>query len=573
MTHAQSRTARAILVLCSLFCAPLCGAIESRPASVPQPERINDPYVAPSSLGPVIRSTPVVVVQGPFVSRQVNVDSNGMNIVGDAANEPSMAVDPTNPNRIAIGWRQFDTIDSDFRQAGLNNSLDGGRSWPGYRVLDPGVFRTDPVLDFDLNGQFYYQSLYNHELHNVDVFRSPDGGITWLESVECYGGDKNWMVVDRSNSGGSGHVYCMWRQPGACCGENIFSRSTDGGASYMPPVPVPHSPAWGSMSVGPDGELYVAGVRETDHSAFWVEKSTTARDPDASPTFDQGQNIEMGGTLMFWQGGPNPDGLLGQTWVATDHSSGDTRGYVYVLCSVDPPGPDPLNLHIVRSADGGNTWTPPIRINDDPTWLTAWQWFGTLSVAPNGRLDVVWNDTRNTGQVNLAELYYAYSMDAGDTWSTNTPASPVFDSFAGWPSQNKMGDYYNLISDEAGANLAWAATFNGEQDVYFLRLGDCNENGVHDGTDLVEGTSQDCNDNAIPDECDALTGGDYEADGDVGRADFQALAACLAGANTPPSPPEAACAATCLSAFDADGDDDVDLYDFGVFTTNYTGHR
>ncbi len=48
-------------------------------------------------------------------SHQVNVNAQGLNILGDAANEPSIAVDPTAPNRIAIGWRQFDTIASNFR--------------------------------------------------------------------------------------------------------------------------------------------------------------------------------------------------------------------------------------------------------------------------------------------------------------------------------------------------------------------------------------------------------------------------------------------------------------------------
>ena len=33
----------------------------------------------------------------------------GNNIVGDAANEPSISVDPTDGNKIAIGWRQFNT--------------------------------------------------------------------------------------------------------------------------------------------------------------------------------------------------------------------------------------------------------------------------------------------------------------------------------------------------------------------------------------------------------------------------------------------------------------------------------
>ena len=55
---------------------------------------------------------------GPFISYQVNVDAQGNNIVGDAANEPSISVDPTDGNKVAIGWRQFDTWQSDFRQAG-----------------------------------------------------------------------------------------------------------------------------------------------------------------------------------------------------------------------------------------------------------------------------------------------------------------------------------------------------------------------------------------------------------------------------------------------------------------------
>jgi hypothetical protein len=45
-----------------------------------------------------------------FFTTQVNVDEDGYNILGDAANEPSIAIDPTDPNRIVIGWRQFDNV-------------------------------------------------------------------------------------------------------------------------------------------------------------------------------------------------------------------------------------------------------------------------------------------------------------------------------------------------------------------------------------------------------------------------------------------------------------------------------
>ena len=54
-----------------------------------------------------------------YVSVQVNVSAGGHNIAGDAANEPSIAADPTDFNRLAIGWRQFDSVSSDFRQARL----------------------------------------------------------------------------------------------------------------------------------------------------------------------------------------------------------------------------------------------------------------------------------------------------------------------------------------------------------------------------------------------------------------------------------------------------------------------
>jgi hypothetical protein len=77
---------------------------------------------------------------GRFSSIQVNVDSNGANIPGDAANEPSIAIDPTSPNRMAIGWRQFDTIASDFREAGYAWSADSGRTWTFEGVLEPMSF-------------------------------------------------------------------------------------------------------------------------------------------------------------------------------------------------------------------------------------------------------------------------------------------------------------------------------------------------------------------------------------------------------------------------------------------------
>src|SRR4029077_17896535 len=63
----------------------------------------------PARIFRIETSSAMVSQSGPFTSYQVNVDAAGHNILGDAANEPSICVDPTNANRMAIGWRQFDS--------------------------------------------------------------------------------------------------------------------------------------------------------------------------------------------------------------------------------------------------------------------------------------------------------------------------------------------------------------------------------------------------------------------------------------------------------------------------------
>src|SRR5689334_7101673 len=72
----------------------------------------------PALLRPTQTSPRMISQFGNFISYQVNVNSSGQNIVGDAANEPSICVDPTNPAKMSIGWRQFDHVSSNFRQAG-----------------------------------------------------------------------------------------------------------------------------------------------------------------------------------------------------------------------------------------------------------------------------------------------------------------------------------------------------------------------------------------------------------------------------------------------------------------------
>ena len=444
-------------------------------------------------------------IRDDFQSVQVNVDSWGTNIWLDAANEPSIAVDPTNPAHIVVVWRQFDSVSSDFRQAGYAFSHDRGQTWSFPGSIDPGVYRSDPVVVADNVGRFHFYSMHRSgSLYSCQLFTSDDAGVSWSPPIQAYGGDKAWITVDRTGGIGEGNLYAAWDHYG-CCGNNWFTRSTTGGASFDSPVPITGDPIWGVISVGPDGTVYVAGRRSISSMEFTVAQSSTAKNPYLPLTFDHAATIYLGGSFVYYpETGPNPAGLLGQVWAATDHSAGPYAGNVYILCSVDPPGDDPLDVCFARSVDGGYAWSEPVKVNDDVANTNSWQWFGTMSVAPNGRIDVAWYDTRNDPGGTISELYYSYSVDAGETWSTNIPVSPPFDPTVGYPIQQKLGDYFDMISDNSGVSIAYAATFNEEQDIYFLRIGpfDCNENGIADDQDIAEHTSNDCNANNTPDECE-----------------------------------------------------------------------
>jgi len=414
-----------------------------------------------------------------IITTQVNVDPRGNNITGDAANEPSIAVNPWHPEVIAIGWRQFDNVTSNFRQAGWGYTTDAGQTWTFPGVIDPGVFRSDPVLDVDASGNFYYNSLTNDPDYFCKVFRSANGGAAWDGGTDAGGGDKQWMVIDRTAGTGSGNIYSFWSPFFSTCNPGFFTRSTDGGDHYESCTIADGYPYWGTMAVGNSGELFIAGSSGKNDTIV-VSKSLNANEKDSLIVWNKPVMVYFGGNLGGWNA-VNPGGLSGQACIDVDHSDGPGRGNVYVLASVVRSlNSDPCDVMFARSTDGGLTWSAPVRVNDDASSMNS-QWFGTMSVAPTGRIDAIWLDTRNApAGSDSSALYYSYSTDQGITWSENERMSGAFDPHIGYPNQNKMGDYFDMVSDSTGAHLAWAGTFNGEQDVYYSHIIPQNSSGIHD---------------------------------------------------------------------------------------------
>jgi hypothetical protein len=427
-------------------------------------EKYGDPpaYIWQTGVSPGM-----VSVYGPFASHQVNVDASGMNITGDAANEPSIAVDPTNRRKIVIGWRQFDSVTSNFRQGGWGYTSNGGTTWTFPGVLENGVFRSDPVLGSDDTGRFLYLSLL--ESFFTTMWRSLDGGHTFTNIGPATGGDKQWFVVDNNpTSTGHGFQYQFWDNASPYAPRE-FSRSTDGGFTWMDPIDIPHSPQWGTPDVDSNGNLFFGGVTPSLNQ-FWCIRSTNAKDGAVTPSFDQSTVVNLGGVIDYFDT-INPEGLIGQVFLAVDRSGTSTNNNVYMMASVQPTGfSTGSDVMFARSTDGGATFSAPVRVNDDPVNHNKWHWFGTMAVAPNGRIDSVWMDTRNAANNTDSQLFYSFSNDGGNTWSPNVAVSNSFNPFLGYPNQNKLGDYMTIVSDNDGANVAYAATFNLEEDVYYVRV-------------------------------------------------------------------------------------------------------
>ena len=437
-------------------------------APKPLPKEPLEKYDNPPPLAPAVGTSPGLNSRfGPYTSYQVNVSANGYNIVGDAANEPSICVVPTNRNKMSIGWRQFDSVSSNFRQAGFAHTINGGRTWISAGDLQRNVFRSDPVLNSDNAGRFFYLSLLQNFFD--DLWRSLDGGRSWSIIAPADGSDKEWFTIDNTNSAGHGFQYQSWSSDGNNYAGRQFTRSTNGGLTWMNPINIPNSPAWGTLDVDSNGNLFIGGVNLTT-GRIWCVRSTNAKNGGVVPTFDQSTAVNLGGNIVSAE--PiNPEGLVGQVFLTVDRSGTSTNNNIYVLASVQPVGfANGSDVMFARSTNGGQTFSAPRRINDDPVNHAKWHWFGTLSVAPNGRIDAVWLDTRNAANNINSQLFYSYSFDGGNTWSLNVATSNSFNPYLGYPNQNKLGDYITIVSDNAGANVAYAATFNGEEDIYYVRV-------------------------------------------------------------------------------------------------------
>jgi hypothetical protein len=111
---------------------------------------------------------------------------------------------------------------------------------------------------------------------------------------------------------------------------------------------------------------------------------------------------------------------------------------------------------------GSNSWSKPVRVNDTPLRDKTAQYLPKLSVAPNGRLDVMYYDRRADRTNVLNEVSLQSSFDDGKTFLPRVRLSDrAFSSRIGFGLERglpDLGSRMGLLSADARAYGVWTDT-------------------------------------------------------------------------------------------------------------------
>lgn len=327
--------------------------------------------------------------------------------------EPAIAINPASPDQfLAAGMPFF-----------IYYSADGGTSWVTEIVSSPYGVNCDPVLLIDNSNRCYFIHLPD-SINRVVCHRSDYPGGPWnMESFAAYDGihevDKPWASYDPVNDA----INLTWTyfddwgsndpDDSTCI---YYSRSADGGSTWSVPSRVSdlkgnatggiYSTHGSYNTVGPSGEVYVC----------WFSPNGLMfdRSPDGGTTWLP-DDINITGSRITWIYSI-PGVNLGVTFpfMACDRSGGPFNGNIYISWADKRNGSNNTDVFIVRSIDGGNTWSAPIKVNDDGA--TRHQFFPTLTVDQvTGKVWLAFFDRRNYSDSNT-DLYMAVSEDGGNTF-------------------------------------------------------------------------------------------------------------------------------------------------------------
>jgi uncharacterized repeat protein (TIGR01451 family) len=398
--------------------------------------------------------------------------------------------------------------------SGLSRSTDLGGSWADLGGIGQSG---DPVIvAHRATGRFYYAEIatiggnpaIGVARSNTDCqsFTAPVNASPVASGLNTTTlNDKPWIAVDNTGGTTDGNVYVCWtrficldvnNQGIANCTNGIdddgdgqidegsselrFSRSTDGGASYVNEQilqPGGTAPFGCSIGVGPTGQVYVA----------WADRAGATQDNirfrssnDAGQNFAAAVNVSTGnrhpGTDNVIACGPNNNRptlngsirMLHQAWLAVDATGGPFNGNIYVVWASDPAmaGTDQSDVFFSRSTNGGGMWSAPVQLGGGGGQTDQFEPF--VAVAGAGALSVAWYDRRNDAANNLnVDVYKAFSSDGGANFGAlvrvtdqSFPVPPLNPNFDPGVARCYMGEYIAATGDEHNFYYLWGDNRN-----------------------------------------------------------------------------------------------------------------
>ncbi len=440
-------------------------------------------------------------VQAPDGTGPVQLDPGpapgGNQFVGLVGNEPTIAVNPLNPNNVAVA--QFNN-----GQQTMKISLDGGATFSITRnaVLPGGqtFFQGDDSLAFDSQGRLFWSYLSGGTPSgpNVDVLQvNPTNGavVVGPTIVATTNLDKEWIAADRNSSSPfANNLYVVWHDFNQVNAPVRFARSTDHGLTWTTLPGNLSGPnegfTWPSeVDVAPNGDVWVAWHTNTSAANGEVRMR---RSTDGGLTFGpeivpfpagtaatttnsaSGLTNKITGLHVWLQGSMQPRVLLDPA----------RPGNIYVVSVDDPdtftPTNDPSDVVLARSTDGGATWTRSTisqGVYGDSEIMPA------AAIDASGNIAVTWyTDARHQtvpdslgGTHYLLDLYRSVSTDGGLTFSTPVQlndANNPFDPERGAPDRFgnhtlRIGEYNGLALANGTGYAVWTGnSANGQQVVF-----------------------------------------------------------------------------------------------------------
>lgn len=295
------------------------------------------------------------------------------------------------------------------------------------------------------------------------------------EERERFLDDKNTFAVNNAGPGRkTGIMVACWGQNDLIGPENppqqiVCERSTDGGRSW-PGDPTVVSPFEHLLVIAPhvvadtrDPETfyvvwleYASGIIDgTGQNTLYFAKSTDGGQSWSEPTPVQ--------TIL-----PLPQQFPRQSFrnLSIPIMAVGPRSELYVSYADYNPAPQPgdedglqADIKLTKSLDGGETWSAPVKVNQDSTNADQFQQY--LRVTPRGQLNVSFFDRRldepdppgHPGNFFI-DTWLARSNDGGETWREQRLSHDSWDPTINPPisgSGDFIGDYQGLVADSCHA--------------------------------------------------------------------------------------------------------------------------